>query len=99
MQHTVAKFRRRFTNTERPTQRYDASKLPETTFGTEVRDYSAPVGPSFLFAPDAEFGVADTDLDLFRGDARQLDAYPDQLLRFTEIDGRRPGAGDKRILG
>jgi hypothetical protein len=91
-EHSVAKLRGCITNTERPAQRYDASKLPETAFGTQVGDDPTAVGTSFLFAPDAEFGVADSDLDLIRAHAREFDANRDQLFRFAQIDWRRPRA-------
>ncbi len=99
MKHSVAKHGGCIANTERPAQRHDTAKLPETTFGTQVRGDSTAVGTSFLFAPDAEFRVGNSDLDLVRGHAGKFDANRDQLFGFAEIDGRRPRAGHQRALG
>ena len=97
-QHTVAKMRRRVRPAEGPSQRHDPAKLSKTAFGAMVGNNSSPVGPSFLFTPDAEFGVGQSDLDLVRTHTRQLNSDRNSCSRFAEVYWRCPRTGDEWAL-
>src|SRR5688572_13342867 len=64
IKNTVANARCRIADAESPAQRHDTTKLTETAFGAMVRDDSSAIGPSFLFTPNAELSVGQSDLDL-----------------------------------
>src|SRR3569832_656825 len=83
---------------EGPAQRHDPAKLSKTTFGAMVRKNPSPVRSSFLFTPDAEFGVGQSDLDFVRSHTRQLNADRNPCFRFAENDGRGPRTGDEWVL-
>src|ERR1700741_2319278 len=98
MQHTVAKLSRNIADAESPTQRYKAAKLSETAFRTKIGNDSTPVLSSFLFTPDPELGVANTNLDLLGRYPRKFYANTDRFFRLTQSHRRRPRSGDQWIF-
>src|ERR1044072_5504693 len=63
VQHAALQLGGCVSNTNGPAQRHDPPKLTETTFRTKIGNDPSPAGSSFLFTPDAEFAVGQSDLD------------------------------------
>ena len=75
-----------------PAQWNDSVELAVTPFGAHVRDYPTSRRSAFLFSPDSEFCIAQTNLNLITGYSWEFYAEHYRVLSFSYIDRRSPSS-------